>query len=88
MIAAGYARIQVRETVYEVDEPVLLSPIEVRGVLPVAGHVMDALGFRYLVLHKFAAREGTLEQPATDESSIEPSPEQMPVEVEPEAAAV
>ena len=88
VLAAGHARIQVGETVHEVDEPVLLSPIEVRGVPPVAGHVMDWLGFRYLILHEFAARAGMLEQPATGEAPIEPSPEQVPVDVEAEAAAV
>jgi hypothetical protein len=82
VMAAGHARIQIGDFVHEIDEPALRSPLEVHGIPPVAGHVMDWLGFRFLVVHEFAAHVGALDEPALDGATID-----GPVEAEPEPPA-
>lgn len=63
VLAAGHCRLQVGGAVHHLDEPMLVRPIAVAGIPPIAGHVMDWLGFRYLQLHRFAEHEGTLAEP-------------------------
>jgi deazaflavin-dependent oxidoreductase (nitroreductase family) len=61
VMAAGHCRIQVGETIHELDEPILVSPLEVPELPPTAARVMDWLGFRYLLLRRFAEAPGTLD---------------------------
>jgi deazaflavin-dependent oxidoreductase (nitroreductase family) len=90
VIAAGHCRVQVGETIRELDEPKLVSPTEVEAVPPVAARVMDWLGFRYLLLHQFAEAPGTLDVPLVEAAqtveSIQQAAEEVPV-VEPELVA-
>ena len=64
VLAAGHCRIQVAGTVQEFDRPALMAPTEVVGVPAIPGHLMNWLGFRYLLLHRHAELQGGLEQPA------------------------
>lgn len=52
VLAAGHCRIETNGVVYELDNPRLVLPSLVDGVPPIAGPVMDWLGFRYLELHR------------------------------------
>lgn len=60
VMAAGHCRMEADGVIYELDDPSLVSPSVVEGVPPLAGPVMDWLGFRYLKLHRVADRPGTL----------------------------
>jgi hypothetical protein len=90
VMAAGHARIQIGDFVHEVDEPALRSPLEVRGIPAAAGHVMNWLGFRFLVVHEFGAHVGTLAEPAqeaaTTEGRVVSEPEPPAAELVPEPA--
>ena len=63
VLAAGTCRLQIGAVVHELDEPRLVSPRRIAGIPSGVGHLMSWLGFRYLTLHRFAARPGTLERP-------------------------
>jgi len=92
VVAAGHARLQIGDFVHEVDEPMLLSPIEVPGIAPGPAHIMESLGFRYLVVHEFAANAGRLEQPVSTglpaDATVEPAPEPLPIDEQRVPAAV
>jgi deazaflavin-dependent oxidoreductase (nitroreductase family) len=60
VLAAGHCRLQIGDSVHELDEPTMLSPLRVSGIAPFAGHAMEWLGFRYLLLHQFSEHPGTL----------------------------
>jgi deazaflavin-dependent oxidoreductase (nitroreductase family) len=75
VLAAGHCRIQVGEVVHELDEPVLVAPSSVDGMPPFAARAMDWLGFRYLVLRRFAEHPGTLEATARTEQESATSPQ-------------
>jgi deazaflavin-dependent oxidoreductase (nitroreductase family) len=81
VLTAGRCRLQIGETVYELDEPMLISPMLVEEIPPMVQHLMVWLGFQYLQLRRFAEAPGTLtvaaeaEAPeivATAEAEIEP----------------
>jgi len=80
VLKAGRCRLQVGEVVYELDEPMLVSPMLVEGLPLGVRRLMLWLGFDYLVLHRFAEAPGTLvvaEKEPTPE--IEPEPELLPI---------
>lgn len=60
VLAAGTCRLQVGAAVHELDEPMLVAPSMVVGLPPLASRAMGWLGFRYLLLHRFAEAPGTL----------------------------
>jgi hypothetical protein len=60
VLAAGGCRIQLHDTVHELDEPALLAPDLVPGLTRPARWLGSWLGFRYLVLHRVAQRPGSL----------------------------
>jgi hypothetical protein len=70
VLAAGHCRLQVHDTVFDLDEPVLVAPADVRDLPAAVRWAETKLGFRYLRLHRFAERPGTLE-PVLDESTVE-----------------
>ena len=74
VLAAGHCRLQVGEVVHELDEPRLVLPSAVEGLPRLATRVMDWLGFRYLVLHRFGEHAGKLEAPAAIEEPAQPEP--------------
>ena len=60
VLAAGHCRLELRGTIHELDEPVLLFPADVDGIPGPVRWATSALGFRYLRLHRFAEAPGTL----------------------------
>jgi deazaflavin-dependent oxidoreductase (nitroreductase family) len=60
VLAAGHCRLQVGDVVYQLDEPSLVSPAAVDGLPAFTGRLMDGLGFRYLLLRRFAEQQGEL----------------------------
>ncbi|HEX5147534.1 MAG TPA: nitroreductase/quinone reductase family protein [Candidatus Limnocylindrales bacterium] len=82
VVAAGHCRLQVGSVVHELDEPRLVLPSEVEGLPRPATRLMDWLGFRYVVLRRFAKHEGTLGTvEGTKEAAPKAAPETAPVEV-------
>ena len=75
VLAAGHCRLQVGERVYELDEPLLVSPLAVAGLSPLIAHVTDLLGFRYLLLHRFA--EAAVAIPAETEPASDVVDEEL-----------
>ena len=75
---AGRCRLQVGDTVYELDEPALVSPTSVESVPGAVGHLMRWLGFRYLELHRSAEETGTLTA-SVETAAAQPEPEPVPV---------
>jgi hypothetical protein len=61
VMAAGHCRLQLHDTVYELDEPALLPARMIDELSPGARWMSGRLGFMHLRLHRFAARPGTLE---------------------------
>ena len=60
VLATGHCRLELRGTIHELDEPVLLCPADVEGIAGPVRWATSALGFRYLRLHRFAEAPGTL----------------------------
>ena len=83
VLAAGHCRLQLHDSVFELDEPALVPARDV-GDLPVAVRgLMRVLGFQYLTLRTFGVDQGALEAldadlvvtvPDDTETSIEAVP--------------
>ncbi len=65
VLAAGHCRIQVGDAIHELDEPTLVEPSEVEELPLAARRAMTWLGFRYLLLHRFAEHPGSLHDAPT-----------------------
>jgi hypothetical protein len=61
VLAAGHCRLQLHDTIHDLDEPALISPMEIDELSPALRAVADRLGFRYLRLHTFRRAPGALE---------------------------
>jgi hypothetical protein len=61
VLTAGHCRLQLHDTVYELDEPVLCEPRDVPELSSIARTVGSVLGVKYLRLHTFSSRPGALE---------------------------
>ena len=72
--AAGHCRLQLHDTVYELDEPALLLPRAMAELPAVTRWVCGLLGFLYLRLHRFAERPGTLEETGQVSQAGPPAP--------------
>lgn len=85
VLAAGHCRMYLRGVVYELDEPLLLSPREVPGLSPVRQLAERSLGFSYLQLHRFAERPATLAElePKPGETELEPAEAGVAVDATP-----
>jgi deazaflavin-dependent oxidoreductase (nitroreductase family) len=69
VLAAGHCRLQIGSTIVELDEPAMVTPMEVRGVPRLLARAMTWLGVRYLTLHElvpFRDRDGDDSRPAVD----------------------
>ncbi len=84
VLAAGHCRLQLRDVVYELDEPVFLPAGLTDGIGSMPRLVGGLLGFMYLRLHRFSEAPGTLEPvelapaaepPATSEHADRPDAE-------------
>ena len=60
IVAAGHCRLQLHDTVYELDEPLLVRPVHCRELSPLTRWAGERLGFMYLRLHRFAEAPGEL----------------------------
>jgi len=80
VLAAGHCRLQRGETVIELDTPRVVDPTAVEAIPRLAALGMSWLGFRYLLLRRFAEHEGTL-----DEGPQEPGALSLPAAVQTEA---
>lgn len=94
VLAAGHCRLQLHDAVYELDEPALIPPREVTEIPRAVRWACDVLGFRYVRLHRFAERTGTLEPVAAEvaaDASAEPveasATTEEPAEAAPEPVA-
>lgn len=76
VLAAGHCRIQLHDTVHDLDEPVLLAA----GEMPDIGGVwlLDRLGVQYLLVRRFAQEQGSLEKQA-DVADVAPAELEEPV---------
>ena len=74
VLAAGHCRLQLHDTVYDLDEPVLLAAGEVPDIATPVAMLMDRFGVQYLILRQFAERAGQLEpmEVAVEVEPIEP----------------
>lgn len=61
VVTAGHCRVQRGEMVLELDTPRVVDPTTIEGIPRLVARVMSWLGFRYLLLRRFAEHEGTLE---------------------------
>ena len=74
VLAAGHCRLHFRDTVFELDEPLLVEPVDVRELSRATRWAAAQLGFKYLRLHRFAEQPGALrpvEEVVTTESLVE-----------------
>jgi hypothetical protein len=69
VVAAGHCRLQLHDTVYELDEPRLVAPGTISGLAEPGRVIAGRLGMLYLEVHTFASRPGTLE-PADEVPAI------------------
>lgn len=83
VLAAGHCRVQIGQSIYELDEPRLVPAAEIEGMPAAAARLMDWLGFRYLVLHRFAEQPGALVVPAAEPTG----PEAIPIDGTPPVTA-
>jgi hypothetical protein len=70
VLATGYCRLQLRGIVYELDEPRLIEPADVRDVQGPVRWMEHRLGFKYLRLHTFASAPGALEPLRVGEPAV------------------
>ena len=66
VLAAGHCRLQLHDTVYDLDEPVLLAAGEMPDMPGPAARALDRIGVQYLLLRRFAERPGTLDAAAAE----------------------
>ena len=70
VLAAGHCRLQLHDVVYELDEPLMVRPVDVRDLPPLVRWVEGRLGFAYLRLHRFEEHAGNLTDGAALDASI------------------
>jgi len=61
VLAAGHCRLQLHDTVYDLDEPVLLAAGEMPDMPSPVARTFDRVGVQYLLLRRFAERPGALD---------------------------
>jgi hypothetical protein len=72
VIAAGHCRMQLHDTVHDLDEPVLLAASEIPEIATPVAWVLDRLSVEYLLLRRFAESPGRLEEMPANEPRPEP----------------
>jgi hypothetical protein len=80
VLTAGHCRLQLHDTVYDLDEPVLLAAGELPDMPTPVARALDGLGVQYLLLRRFAERPGSLGL-ELDEPAGEPAETREHVEV-------
>jgi deazaflavin-dependent oxidoreductase (nitroreductase family) len=83
VVTAGHCRLQRGDVVLELDTPRLVQPTQLDVIPRLPARLMTWLGFRYLLLRRFAEHPGTLETVMTEategSASTEAAPEATPV---------
>jgi hypothetical protein len=87
VLAAGHCRLQFQDQVYELDEPMLVRAVDVRELPGPVRWAEERLGFRYLLLRRFAERPGALEPLGAEVPAMPIEGETMPAAT-PEVAPV
>jgi hypothetical protein len=59
VLAAGRARLQTRDTIYELDRPEVVSGADAESLAPSVRRVAGERGWRYLRLHTVSRTPGT-----------------------------
>ena len=77
VLAAGHCRMQLHDTIYDLDEPVLLAAGELPDVATPAAWVLDRLGVQYLQLRRFASRPGSLDHATQQPTAMQPEPGEL-----------
>ncbi len=75
VLAAGHCRLQLRDVVYDLDEPAMIPAGDIDALPWVVRRGIGAVGFQYLFLRTFRASRGTLELQevaAPDDDSTHP----------------
>jgi hypothetical protein len=80
VLAAGHCRLHLHDTVYQLDEPILVEPADIRDVQAPVRWMEHRLGFKYLRLHTFASEPGTLGPLDVDEPTAAASGRPGPAE--------
>ena len=86
VLASGWARLQIHDTIVEVDHPEIVGGAEALSLSPAVRRFAARMGYRYLRLRTVATMPGTfshLDGHAVPETRGEP----IPIEAEPEAGA-
>ena len=95
VLAAGKARVQLHETIFDLDQPALIPVVETGLFAPAIAGPFDRLGWRYLQLHVVGSTPGAFaaqpESSATDVAAetlldVKPTVPVEPRMVEREAA--
>jgi hypothetical protein len=76
ILAAGHCRLQLHDTVYDLDEPALLAAGEMPDMPGPAARALDRIGVQYLLLRRFAERPGALEPLATEPGTLDTAAEE------------
>ena len=89
VLAAGHCRVQFHETIYDLDEPVVIMAEQNPALSPTEHGLLDETAAHYLRLHILDKAPGTFAEPA-HEFTIHPVPAAVPaielVHPEPEVA--
>jgi hypothetical protein len=64
--ATGHCRVQFHETIYELDEPAIITPDELTGLPEIAHEALDMSGRHYLRLHVLDRAPGTFANPPAE----------------------
>jgi deazaflavin-dependent oxidoreductase (nitroreductase family) len=64
VLAAGTARLQLHDTVYDLDAPEVIAPSETGFYPPQLAAPFDRLGWRYVRMHVAGSAPGALSTPA------------------------
>jgi hypothetical protein len=83
VLAAGRCRLQLHDTVYDLDHPVFVQPVDVRDLPATVRWAEARLGFKYLRLHRSAEHPGALEP--TEAVIAPPAPVEVPARPDREA---
>ena len=77
VLAAGHCRLQLHDTVYDLDEPVLLAAGEMADSGTPAGWILDRLGVQYLLLRRSAERAGSLDEVTEEPPVAQPEAQEL-----------
>ena len=66
VLAAGHCRLQLHDTIHELDEPLMVHPADVRDLPRLVRALEGRLGFTYLRLHRLTQEPGAMVDEAVE----------------------